>query len=111
MKQLIKFTFIAIISSFMTLLGSKYVEGKDKVTIIHQNESSEIIPTNNLNNNVLNTNADFTEAAEKTRQECIVEIDGGVKLLSTHESPCHASWNHPAHRPPPDRSRRFSRIH
>ena len=39
MKQLIKFTFIAIISSFMTLLGSKYVEGKDKVTIIHQNES------------------------------------------------------------------------
>ena len=66
MKQLIKFTFIAIISSFMTLLGSKYVEGKDKVTIIHQNESSEIIPTNNLNNNVLNTNVDFTEAAEKT---------------------------------------------
>jgi len=66
MKQLIKFTFIAIISSFMTLLGSKYVQEKDKVIIIHQNETSEIIPTNNLNNNVLNTNVDFTEAAEKT---------------------------------------------
>ena len=66
MKQLIKFTFIAIISSFITLLGSKYVQGKDKVTIIHQNETSEIIPTNNLNNNVLNTNVDFTEAAKKT---------------------------------------------
>ena len=39
---------------------------KDKVIIIHQNETSEIIPTNNLNNNVLNTNVDFTEAAEKT---------------------------------------------
>ena len=64
--QTIKILLIAFISSFITLVGSKYFQEKDGVTIIHQNETPKIIPTTNKNNNFLNPNTNFIEAAEKT---------------------------------------------
>lgn len=64
--QTIKVLLIAFISSFITLVGSKYFQEKDEVTIIHQNETPKIIPTINKNNNFLNPNTNFIEAAEKT---------------------------------------------
>lgn len=64
--QTIKILLIAFISSFITLVGSKYFQEKDEVTIIHQNETPKIIPTINKNNNFLNPNTNFIEAAEKT---------------------------------------------
>ena len=85
MKQFIKFTFIAIISSFITLLGSKYIQKKDEVKIIHQNEASKIIPTYNVNNNVLNTNIDFTEAAEKT-VNAVVHVKNTTKQTNINSN-------------------------
>ena len=64
--QTIKILLIAFISSFITLVGSKYFQEKDGLTIIHQNETPKIIPTTNKNNNFLNPNTNFIEAAEKT---------------------------------------------
>ena len=44
--QTIKILLIAFISSFITLVGSKYFQEKDGVTIIHQNEKENYISIN-----------------------------------------------------------------
>ncbi|PVW16510.1 trypsin-like peptidase domain-containing protein [Marixanthomonas spongiae] len=67
MKQTIKMMAVALFAGAVTLGGYKYfIEPDQAVATITQEERPNFIPTNFTTSPVSSTNADFTEAAEKT---------------------------------------------